>query len=309
MYKIKQFYENQLEVNDDELILPIAMMGAPTVMMEKFPSGNEFTQLVSMMEKLMQKKVSAILCIEAGGLNSTIPFVAAAKLGLPIVDGDAMGRAFPELQMCTFGVYGVNCSPVIVRDEKDNEIKELAKNTKNVDKFSTPVDETYEFIFEKYGPVLRYKTEDDKYAYKNIKKELQVTLQDIKNKKYTAEELIEENNQCIGVYQDHEVFVKIGRYGAYVEWNDQKKTLKNVNKTVSEITLEDVIQVLNDEVQDKNVLRALNANLSIRKGKFGPYIYYKAPQSTKPQFFNIKKYQMKLFHFIQKRLLKVEIFS
>ena len=52
-----------------------------------------------------------------------------------------------------------------------------------------------------------------------------------------------------------------------------------------------MIQVLNDEVQDKNVLRALNANLSIRKGKFGPYIYYKAPQSTKPQFFNIKKYK------------------
>lgn len=172
-----------------------------------------------------------------------------------------------------------------------NEIKELAKSTKNVDKFSTPVDETYEFIFEKYGPVLRYKTEDGKYAYKNIKKELQVTLQDIKNKKYTAEELIEENNQCIGVYQDHKVFVKTGRYGAYVEWNDQKKTLKNINKTVSEITLEDVIQVLNDEVQDKNVLRALNANLSIRKGKFGPYIYYKAPQLTKPQFFNIKKYK------------------
>ena len=172
-----------------------------------------------------------------------------------------------------------------------NEIKELAKSMKNVDKFSTPVDETYEFIFEKYGPVLRYKTEDDKYAYKNIKKELQVTLQDIKNNKYTAEELIEENNQCIGVYQDHEVFVKTGRYGAYVEWNDQKKTLKNLNKTISEITLEDVIQVLNDEVQDKNVLRALNSNLSIRKGKFGPYIYYKAPHSTKPQFFNIKKYK------------------
>ena len=34
-------------LNDDELILPIAMMGAPTVMMEKFPSGNEFTRAIS----------------------------------------------------------------------------------------------------------------------------------------------------------------------------------------------------------------------------------------------------------------------
>ena len=29
---------------DDALILPIAMMGAPTVMIEKFPLGNEFAQ-------------------------------------------------------------------------------------------------------------------------------------------------------------------------------------------------------------------------------------------------------------------------
>ena len=71
-------------LDNDALILPIAMMGAPPVMMEKFPSGHEFTQLVSMMEKLMQKTVSAILCIEAGGLNSTIPFVAAAKIRITI---------------------------------------------------------------------------------------------------------------------------------------------------------------------------------------------------------------------------------
>jgi DUF917 family protein len=119
-------------LNDDELILPIAMMGAPTVMMEKFPSGNEFTQLVSMMEKLMQKKVSAILCIEAGGLNSTIPFVAAAKLGLPIVDGDAMGRAFPELQMVSMTMFDIHACPMAMADEKGNA---LVLNT--VDNLST----------------------------------------------------------------------------------------------------------------------------------------------------------------------------
>ena len=107
-------------LDDESLILPIAMMGAPTVIIEKFPSGNEFEQLVSMMEKLMQKKVSAILCIEAGGLNSTIPFVAAAKLGLPIVDGDAMGRAFPELQMVSFTLGGLKATPMALLDDKGN---------------------------------------------------------------------------------------------------------------------------------------------------------------------------------------------
>jgi uncharacterized protein len=33
---------------------------------------------------------------------------------LPVVDADGMGRAFPELQMETFGVYGVPGSPMVV---------------------------------------------------------------------------------------------------------------------------------------------------------------------------------------------------
>ena len=105
---------------DDALILPIAMMGAPTVMVEKFPSGNEFAQLIPMIEKMLTKPVSAILCAEAGGLNSTIPFVASSKLGLPIIDGDAMGRAFPELQMVTFTLGGISATPMAMVDEKGN---------------------------------------------------------------------------------------------------------------------------------------------------------------------------------------------
>lgn len=105
---------------DDALILPIAMMGAPTVMIEKFPSGNEFAQLIPMIERMLTKPVSAILCIEAGGLNSTIPFAAASKLGLPIIDGDAMGRAFPELQMVTFTLGGISATPMAMVDEKGN---------------------------------------------------------------------------------------------------------------------------------------------------------------------------------------------
>ena len=105
---------------DDDLILPIAMMGAPAVMVEKFPSGREIPDLVAMMERLMGRKVAAILCIEAGGLNSTIPFIAAAQMGLPIIDGDAMGRAFPELQMVTFTLGGIKATPMAMFDDKGN---------------------------------------------------------------------------------------------------------------------------------------------------------------------------------------------
>ncbi len=108
------------DLDDEALILPIAMMGAPTVMLEKFPSGREVPELVHMMERLMGKKVAAILCIEAGGLNATIPFIAAAQTGLPIVDGDAMGRAFPELQMVTFTLGGLTATPMAMMDDKGN---------------------------------------------------------------------------------------------------------------------------------------------------------------------------------------------
>lgn len=107
-------------LDDDALILPIAMMGAPAVMLEKFPSGEEIPKLVAMMERLMQRKVAAILCAEAGGLNSTIPFIAAAQMGLPIIDGDMMGRAFPELQMASFSIGGIKATPMAMFDDKGN---------------------------------------------------------------------------------------------------------------------------------------------------------------------------------------------
>ena len=108
------------ELEDDALILPVAMMGAPAVMLEKFPSGNEIPALISTIEKLKGKKISALLCIEAGGLNSTTPFIAAAQTGLPLVDGDGMGRAFPELQMVSFTLGGIGATPMAMFDEKGN---------------------------------------------------------------------------------------------------------------------------------------------------------------------------------------------
>ena len=46
-----------------------------------------------------------------------IPIVAAARAGLPIVNCDGMGRAFPEIQMTTFNVYGVSVTPAVVVNE------------------------------------------------------------------------------------------------------------------------------------------------------------------------------------------------
>jgi len=108
------------EVDDDTLCVPVAMMGAPTVMLEKLPSGDEALKALAGLESFLGKKVGALLVVEAGGLNSTIPFAVAAATGLPVVDGDGMGRAFPELQMVSFTMHGVAASPLVMADEKGN---------------------------------------------------------------------------------------------------------------------------------------------------------------------------------------------
>jgi DUF917 family protein len=110
------------EVEDDALVVPCAMMGAPTVMVEKIPQGDEILTAFRKLERFLGKKISAILCAEAGGLNSTIPFVIGAMTGIPVIDGDGMGRAYPELQMVTFTLHGVSATPMVVVDDKGNSI-------------------------------------------------------------------------------------------------------------------------------------------------------------------------------------------
>jgi DUF917 family protein len=108
--------------SDDALIAPVCMMGAPTVMTEKLPQGEEIVIALRKLEKFVGRKVDGLLCGEAGGINSTTPFVAAAATGLPLIDGDGMGRAFPELQMTTFGMYGVSATPMALGDDKGNSV-------------------------------------------------------------------------------------------------------------------------------------------------------------------------------------------
>jgi DUF917 family protein len=106
------------ELDDEDFVVSTAMMGAPSVVVEKIPAGGEVVTSLRALEQRTGRKADATIPMECGGLNSMIPLVAAAEAGIPVVDGDGMGRAFPELQMETFGVYGVSGSPLAVSDEQ-----------------------------------------------------------------------------------------------------------------------------------------------------------------------------------------------
>ncbi|KAB1643306.1 MULTISPECIES: DUF917 domain-containing protein [Adlercreutzia] len=110
------------EVPDDAVVVVSQMMGAPTIMVEKICSGLEPMATYDEMVKELGVEPYAIYAVEAGGVNSTIPFILGATRRIPVVDCDLMGRAFPELQMTTLGINGVKGQPAVLADEKGNTV-------------------------------------------------------------------------------------------------------------------------------------------------------------------------------------------
>jgi len=127
---------NVEQLADDDLIVPVAMMGAPTVMLEKLPQGDEANVALEALQSLIGKRAKAVFCVEAGGLNSTIPIAVASVAGLPIIDGDAMGRAFPELQMVSMTLHDISACPMVMADDKGNSIVLNTVDNLSTEKFA-----------------------------------------------------------------------------------------------------------------------------------------------------------------------------
>ena len=108
------------DVPDDALVCAVGGMGAPTVSNEKLPAGNEIKTAVRALEAHLNRQIHAIVIGEIGGGNAIGPMITALQCDLPVVDGDGMGRAFPELQMDTFMIDGVPPAPFALADAHGN---------------------------------------------------------------------------------------------------------------------------------------------------------------------------------------------
>ena len=127
------------ELDDDDLIVPTAMMGAPTVMVEKMPNGDDIVNAFQSIGKYLNKPIKATMSIEAGGLNSVVPIYVAARLRLPMVDCDGMGRAFPEIQMVTHTIHGISATPFAMADERGNSVLMETINNRWTETFARSV--------------------------------------------------------------------------------------------------------------------------------------------------------------------------
>ena len=110
------------DLPDDSLIMPCGGIGAPTVSIEKLENGDEGERLRQQLEYLTGRRVAALMAGEIGGGNGVLPVAWAAGMGLPLVDSDGMGRAFPEVPQVTMQLAGISPSPAVMTDERGNLI-------------------------------------------------------------------------------------------------------------------------------------------------------------------------------------------
>jgi DUF917 family protein len=106
------------EMSRDRLAIFTALMGAPLVGIEKPPSLRALRAGLDAVERSLGSPIGGFVAVEVGGAQSMLPLMLAAVTGRPLLDGDGMGRAFPEAQMCTFLLYGfAPGTPVAVSDD------------------------------------------------------------------------------------------------------------------------------------------------------------------------------------------------
>lgn len=110
------------ELDDDDLVAVVSAMGAPIVGLERLTDPHVLVSAVRMMEEYLGRPFRAIMPLEIGGGNAIQPFLAACLMGLPVVDADAMGRAFPEAQMTSFCIAGLKMYPLTLADIRDNAV-------------------------------------------------------------------------------------------------------------------------------------------------------------------------------------------
>lgn len=110
-----------MALQDDDLVAVVSNMGAPLVGQERLNDPQNAMRAVTMMEEYLGRKFHAVMSVEIGGGNAIQPFLAAALLGIPVIDADAMGRAFPEAQMTSFAIGDLPMYPLSLCDVRGHE--------------------------------------------------------------------------------------------------------------------------------------------------------------------------------------------
>jgi hypothetical protein len=98
----------------------------------------------------------------------------------------------------------------------------------------------------------------------------------------------------LGEHNGEKIIVKDGKFGPYVQFNGKSYSIKTLS---AEPSLDEVMAFIQQKdataattSPSSNILRQLSTNpeLSLRKGQYGPYFYYKTAKMKQPKFYPTK---------------------
>jgi DNA topoisomerase-1 len=180
------------------------------------------------------------------------------------------------------------CNKQIISLVDELNIKYQEKN------LEIKLDENNTFLIGKFGPVIKCVEEKDgkeEIQFKSIKKDFDVKL--LEKSILTVEDIVDskkisKSQYILGQHNGNDIFLKKGKYGLYITWGKNTKTLKEFgNRPIENITFDEIKKYLEEE---PNKIREINSNISIRKGPKGDYIFFKTSKMKKPEFKDIKTF-------------------
>jgi uncharacterized protein len=108
------------EIPDESLLVSPYYIGsvAPDVRpSKKVTIADPFAVALESVERYFGRKVAATAATELGGGNTAAALHVASQLGIPMVDGDLLGRAGPELHQSTTHIFGASMAPSAIVSE------------------------------------------------------------------------------------------------------------------------------------------------------------------------------------------------
>ena len=174
-----------------------------------------------------------------------------------------------------------------------DEIINLSSKIQKANKELFRIDDSHVYVIAKYGPVIKCDV-DGVTTWKKIKKG--ITLDDIRNKQLSVNDIVDTEKSFtgrnLGAFKNHDAVLKKGKFGLFVNWNGKNYSVGFLKKRENTITLEDIIDILSGKKSSNpNVLKIITEEITIRKGKYGPYIFYKTANMKKPRFLKLKNFE------------------
>jgi DNA topoisomerase-1 len=176
----------------------------------------------------------------------------------------------------------------------NKQIDNIIENMTMEHKIEYKIDDNNTYIIGKFGPVIKHVEEVDgkeEIQFKPIKKD--IDIKKLEKGEFTAEDIIDNNkivktHYTLGQWEGKDVYLKKGKFGLYITWGENSKTLKELgNRPIENITFDEVKVFLEEGT---NLIRNINASASIRRGPKGDYLFYKTTRMKKPQFHDIKSF-------------------